>query len=448
MKVVVINGSPKGKMSITYHHVLFIEKHFKDCDFDFIHIGLLYKKLNQESYIESVIKSIKDADCVMFIYPVYTFSIPYQLMLFMEELYKYKGAFDNIYAFQLSTSKHFYDITAYDYMQIVLEDLGFIHLKGHMADMNDLLDDQGRKKLVSSFSSGIHTIKNKRRLQKKYHLIERSTFDYHHHMQGTKEKKPGQVLIIYNGKDYTATLKNMIDAFENYCSYQVHRLDFSNIENMGGCIGCIKCAFTAHCVYKDDFETMHRNRISTADVLIYASDIRHHWMHSDFKYLHDRAFYNGHRMEMKGKAIGYLLTGSLAGEPLNQVIEARAGVGHMHLLGMVTNEEEYIDDYLKNLASDLDYYMENRPITGDNFYGVGGSKIFRDLVYEMRGIMIHDHRYYKKEKLYDFPKKAFIKNFFLSLSIRLMNHPKWNGKYINRLNETILKRYKDAIEEH
>ncbi len=42
--------------------------------------------------------------------------------------------------------------------------------------------------------------------------------------------------------------------------------------------------------------------------------------------------------------------------------------------------------------------------------GVGGMKIFRDLIFGMRGGVVRDdHRFYKERKLYDFPQKD-IKN--------------------------------------
>jgi len=39
-------------------------------------------------------------------------------------------------------------------------------------------------------------------------------------------------------------------------------------------------------------------------------------------------------------------------------------------------------------------------------------KIFRDLIYSMRGVVGDDHRFYKKHKLYDFPQKDLPKQTF------------------------------------
>lgn len=40
-----------------------------------------------------------------------------------------------------------------------------------------------------------------------------------------------------------------------------------------------------------------------------------------------------------------------------------------------------------------------------NFLGVGGIKIFRDLIYGMRGVVRDDHRLYRERDLYDFPQR-------------------------------------------
>ena len=38
-----------------------------------------------------------------------------------------------------------------------------------------------------------------------------------------------------------------------------------------------------------------------------------------------------------------------------------------------------------------------------NFYGVGGMKVFRDLIWLMQGMMKTDHKFYKAHGQYDFP---------------------------------------------
>ena len=53
MQVLVINGSPSGKNSITLQTVLFIEKHFKKIEFRYLHVG---------SGIHAIEKSFAEAE--------------------------------------------------------------------------------------------------------------------------------------------------------------------------------------------------------------------------------------------------------------------------------------------------------------------------------------------------------------------------------------------------
>ena len=48
MKVLIINGSPKGEYSITLHTALFLEKKFPQCKFEIIHVG---KKIKFFEYV-------------------------------------------------------------------------------------------------------------------------------------------------------------------------------------------------------------------------------------------------------------------------------------------------------------------------------------------------------------------------------------------------------------
>lgn len=46
---------------------------------------------------------------------------------------------------QITTSKHFYDVTAHNYIQQNCQELGMKYIKGLSADMDDLLTVNGRK---------------------------------------------------------------------------------------------------------------------------------------------------------------------------------------------------------------------------------------------------------------------------------------------------------------
>ena len=53
----------------------------------------------------------------------------------------------------------------------------------------------------------------------------------------------------------------------------------------------------------------------------------------------------------------------------------------------------------------LEDALEHKYLPPQNFYGIGGMKIFRDLIWLMQGMMRADHKFYKSHGQYDFPQK-------------------------------------------
>lgn len=448
MKILVLNGSPRGEMGVTYHHILFLEKHYKELSFEYIHIGKMIKTYSEDK-LGLLIEKMAACDCVLWAYPVYTLSVPHQLMVFMNRLQNHekKKLLQDVKTVQMSTSKHFYDITAYNYMKIQMEDLKMNHLEGLMADMDEMLSQEGRYRMIGFMDKLIDQLK----WEFSYPIHDKALndlYEFSYNPVAEPDKEKSKILVVYNGLDYSQTLKYMINAFENLSSYQVHRLDLSNINIHGGCLGCIKCTFIGHCVYRDEFEEMYQDKILSADVLIYASDIKNHYLHDDFKLIDDRAFYNGHRVNTGIKAVGYLLTGHYKEEDnLRHILEAKAHVGHMTYIEPVTNEQVDVLGQIKRMCHEVDYFMDKQPIAKTSFYGVGGMKVFRDLIYNMRGLMIQDHIYYKKNNLYDFPKKHYLKNFFMKYGLLYIKSPKRFKKFAPKLNTYILNRYRKIIDK-
>ncbi|MCH5339640.1 MAG: NAD(P)H-dependent oxidoreductase, partial [Acetatifactor sp.] len=143
MNILVINGSPKGKYSITLQTVLYLEKCFPEHTFQVMHAGQSIKALEKDFSV--VIQELKAADLILFSYPVYTFIAPSQLHRFIE-LMKTSGIdLAGKFATQITTSKHFYDVTAHRYIQDNCQDMGLKFVKGLSADMDDLLTEKGQK---------------------------------------------------------------------------------------------------------------------------------------------------------------------------------------------------------------------------------------------------------------------------------------------------------------
>ena len=82
MKICVLNGSPKGKYSVTLQTLLFLEKKFKEHEFEVVNIGQQIRVIEKD--ITSVASKLLESDLIVFSYPIYTFIAPSQIHRFIE----------------------------------------------------------------------------------------------------------------------------------------------------------------------------------------------------------------------------------------------------------------------------------------------------------------------------------------------------------------------------
>ena len=64
MKILVINGSPKGEYSITLQTVRYLEQQYPDQTFEVLHVGQKIKALEQD--FSSAASAVKQADLLLF----------------------------------------------------------------------------------------------------------------------------------------------------------------------------------------------------------------------------------------------------------------------------------------------------------------------------------------------------------------------------------------------
>lgn len=149
MNILILNASPKGKNSTIVHTALYLEALHPEHQFTFLPVGQRIKSYEKD--FTPVRTALLQADLVIFCYPVYTFIAPYQLHRLME-LIKADGVdLSGKFASQITTSKHFYDVTAHRYVEENCFDLGMRVVRGLSADMEDLLSAQGQKEARNFF---------------------------------------------------------------------------------------------------------------------------------------------------------------------------------------------------------------------------------------------------------------------------------------------------------
>jgi hypothetical protein len=128
------------------------------------------------------------------------------------------------------------------------------------------------------------------------------------------------------------------------------------------------------------------------------------------------------------------------------IIEGRASVGQNFLAGVATDESD-TDKQIEALSDTLAFALESHHTVPQTFLGVGGMKIFRDLIFEMRGMMRADHKFYKKHKQYDFPQKNFLTSMKMYLVGFLIGNKKIRDKIGIKMNEGMLMPYRKMLDE-
>ena len=141
MQILVLNGSPKGSYSITLQTVNYLQAKHPEHTFEVLHVGQRIKQLEKD--FAPAQEALEKAEMILFSYPVYTFITPCQLQRFIELIKEHGVDLTGKYATQISTSKHFYDMTAHRYIQDNCGDLGLKYIRGLSADMDDLLKEKG-----------------------------------------------------------------------------------------------------------------------------------------------------------------------------------------------------------------------------------------------------------------------------------------------------------------
>ncbi len=446
MKIAVINGSPKGQYSITIQTVKYLQKIYKDHEFEVIDAGQKIKSLEKD--FSSAVDLLNSSDAVLFSYPVYTFLAPSQLHRFIELLKQNNIKLNEKYATQITTSKHFYDVTAHKYIEENALDLGMRYIRGLSADMEDLLTEKGREDAEKFFERFLWSVQNDVYIKSYTQKPVFSPVSASILKNSKSEKKSDKdIVIITDNKNPNSNLSRMIDNFRIKFEYQTRVVNISEYPLSGGCLGCFRCAVSEKCVYKDNFDTFLRENIQTADAIVYAFTISDHSMGSRFKMYDDRNFCNGHRTVTVGMPIGYIISGNYSNEHnLQTVIEARSETGGNFLSGVATDEID-TDKSIETLAKSLKFTLETHHTAPQNFWGVGGMKIFRDLIYQMRGMMRADHKFYKKQGIYDFPQKKKITSMKMYLVGLLLSNEKILSKMGNKMNEGMLTPYNKLFKK-
>lgn len=457
MNIIVLNGSPKGDLSITLQYVRFAARKFPDHTFTTFHVAQTIRKLEKdEKALGDILDAVRKADAVWWSFPLYYMVVCSQYKRFIELILdpKHRDAFAGKYALSLSTSVHFFDHTAHEYIHAICDDLGLKHLGAYSPAMYDLMKKTERTRWLGFVGQFLDSASRKVPYARVYPPLVATPFVYTPATPAASVNAAGKkILVIKDGQGPSGNTDALAHSFAGSFRGPVEVVDLADIDIKGGCLGCCKCGLNNVCDYegKDGYIDFYNEKVKKADIIIYAGAIRDRYLSSRWKMFFDRSFYNTHMPTLSGKQIAFLISGPLGQIPnLRQMLEAYGDFQEAHVAGIVTDESGdslQIDDLLAELARGVVRMHENRMFSPVMFPGVGGRKIFRDEVYGMlRFVFQADYRYYKAHGFFDFPQKNYKARRMNAFMMLMTKIPPVRKKFLKILKEQMVKPIKQIAE--
>lgn len=456
MKIIVLNGSPKGEDSITLQYVAYIRKHYPQHDFRIFHVSQRIKKMECDlEAFEEVINEVRSADGVLWSFGLWVLCVPAQYMRFIE-LISERGmeeAFENKYAAVMTTSIHFYDHTAHNYMRAVCEDLRMEFVDTISLDIIDMMKAEKRREITIFAEGFFKAIREQAVTSKLFNPLTISDFVY----QSTESKMkvdPGnkKVLVLSDEIDIHTNLGKMIARFKQSFAGEIEVINLNDIDIRGACLGCMRCGFDYTCTYKDGFADFYNQRVRTADIIVFAGTVNGRYLSSTWKTFYDRAYFWNHTPSLVGKQLGYIISGPLRQNAnLIQILEAsstaRQSANHVDIITDECENSPEIDASLQSFAQRLVGFAEKEYLKPQNFLAVGGHKVFRDDIWgRLRPLWQADYRYFKKHGLFDFPHKDIKIRVLSPILMMLTRIPAIRRKYYAKVKTFPARRLKKLVE--
>ncbi len=414
MKITVLNGSPKGDNSVTMQYVRFIEKNNSSHQFNYINIAQKINKIEADvEAFNSIIKEIENSDIILWGAPLYVCLIPSQYKRFIELIWERSSgnSFSGKYAAVITTSIHFFDHTAQNYLRGICEDLNMNFAGGFSPDMYDIMKDAEREKLLMFAESVFESAEKKLKTSKSFKKPDYAMPVYTPESPAVSVDTEGKRVLILSDREYSGdNMDRMIKQVQSAFGANAGSLNISSVDIKGGCLGCCECGFDYRCVYtgKDGFIDFYNEEVKKADIIIFAGEIRDRYLSAKWKLMFDRAFFNTHTPTLAGKQAGFLLSGPLSEvSNLREILQAYFEWQGANLVDIVTDENSSadIDKLIDNLASRLMKFSNSGYVQPATFLGVGGMRIFRDDIWgRLKFVFQADYKYYEENGIFDFPQ--------------------------------------------
>lgn len=132
MKIIILNGSPKLGKSVTMQSMKYLEQNYEKHEFQYIHIIKEIESYEEDiEKLKALCREIQEADAVIWAFPLYHALVHSQYKRFIELIFenKLESYFSDKYTSAFSTSIHYADIHAHNYIRAISEDLGMKYVE-------------------------------------------------------------------------------------------------------------------------------------------------------------------------------------------------------------------------------------------------------------------------------------------------------------------------------
>jgi multimeric flavodoxin WrbA len=450
MKIVVLNGSPKGDTSVTRQYVLSLETAFPEHRFVVLPVAQQSRKLERDvAAFDEVIEEVRSADGVIWAFPLYILLVCSQYKRFIE-LITERGAasaFHGKYAVTLSTSINYHDWNAHVYMRSVCDDLGMRFVGIHSARMDDLMKKEERERLhffarelFTAIETGMELPRVSAALPAVASPAYRASTPVR--VSDTRGKK---VVILTDARPGQESLLAMVDRLAAGWGNDARVVNLFDLDIKGGCQGCLRCGSAYRCAYtgKDGFIDFYNSVLVPADVIVFAGALTARQLSWKWRELFDRSFFNTHTPSLVGKQFAFLVSGPLSLLPeLRETYEAWVELQRSNLVAFVSDETVepgILDATLDQLAARLVRCAEAAYVRPQTFLGIGGMKIFRDDIWsELKVVFRADHKAYKKLGFYDFPQRRIGRRVLMGLAWFVTGLPGIRSRFPSMIREQMI----------
>ena len=417
MKIVVLNGSPKGDVSVTMQYANYIAKKYPLHEFQIVNISQRLKLIEKSpNEFAKIIADIQAADGVLWAFPLYILLVHAHYKRFIELVFERgaQAAFAGKYAAALSTSIHFFDHTAHNYIHAICDDLGMRFVESFSPDMTDLLSEEGQIKTAQFGEHFLNAIQTQAATARQYGPLSWRTYQYDPGPASIPAAAGGKkVVILHDSTSPDSNLSRMVARCQAAFSGNVAVFNLRDIDIKASCQGCLVCGGNNVCAYegKDGFIDFFRSQIMAADILVYGGTITDRYLSSRWKMFFDRSFFNTHTPVLTGKQVAFIISGPFSQlENLREILTAFMEYQQANLVGFASDEfgtSHEIDAVLDGLMRRTAGLAEQAYVQPATFLGVGGTKIFRDDIFgRLRIPFPADHRAYKRLGFYKtFPQR-------------------------------------------